>query len=43
MIRFNARYRYGTGTKVAFTGIDWVFAPTLAIVQDALWGTYEGV
>ena len=32
-----------TAREVAVTGIDWVFAPTLAIVQDARWGrTYEG-
>lgn len=32
-----------TAREVAVTGIDWVFAPTLAIVQDIRWGrTYEG-
>ena len=32
-----------TAREVAVTGIDWVFAPTLAIVQDVRWGrTYEG-
>ena len=32
-----------TAREVAVTGIDWVFAPTLAIVQDTRWGrTYEG-
>jgi beta-glucosidase len=32
-----------TATEVARTGIDWVFAPTLAVVRDDRWGrTYEG-
>lgn len=32
-----------TAREVVVTGIDWVFAPTLAIVQDVRWGrTYEG-
>ena len=32
-----------TAREVAVTGIDWVFAPTLAVVQDVRWGrTYEG-
>lgn len=32
-----------TAREVSVTGIDWVFAPTLAIVQDVRWGrTYEG-
>src|SRR5262249_5239022 len=32
-----------TAREVAATGIDWVFAPTLAVVRDDRWGrTYEG-
>ncbi|GAB4188381.1 MAG: exo 1,3/1,4-beta-D-glucan glucohydrolase [Wenzhouxiangellaceae bacterium] len=32
-----------TATEVAVTGLDWTFAPTLAVVQDERWGrTYEG-
>jgi len=32
-----------TATEVMVTGIDWVFAPTVATVRDDLWGrTYEG-
>src|SRR5581483_3886993 len=32
-----------TAREVAVTGIDWVFAPTLAVVRDDRWGrTYEG-
>ena len=32
-----------TALEVAATGIDWVFAPTLAVVRDDRWGrTYEG-
>ncbi len=32
-----------TAVEVAATGIDWVFAPTVAIVKDDRWGrTYEG-
>ena len=32
-----------TAREVAVTGINWVFAPTLAVVQDDRWGrTYEG-
>lgn len=32
-----------TALEVAVTGIDWVFAPTLAVVRDDRWGrTYEG-
>lgn len=32
-----------TARAVAVTGIDWVFAPTLAVVRDDRWGrTYEG-
>jgi beta-glucosidase len=32
-----------TATVVAATGIDWDFAPTLAVVRDDRWGrTYEG-
>jgi beta-glucosidase len=31
-----------TATEVMVTGIDWVFAPTVAVVQDDRWGrTYE--
>ncbi len=31
-----------TATEIAVTGIDWTFAPTLAVVRDARWGrTYE--
>jgi beta-glucosidase len=32
-----------TAREVAVTGIDWVFAPTVAVVRDDRWGrTYEG-
>lgn len=32
-----------TAREVAATGIDWIFAPTVAIVKDDRWGrTYEG-
>ena len=32
-----------TAEEVAATGIDWTFAPTLAVPQDRRWGrTYEG-
>jgi beta-glucosidase len=32
-----------TGEAVRATGINWVFAPTLAVVEDQRWGrTYEG-
>lgn len=32
-----------TAREVSVTGIDWVFAPTLAVVRDDRWGrTYEG-
>ena len=32
-----------TAVEVMVTGIDWVFAPTVAVVQDDRWGrTYEG-
>jgi beta-glucosidase len=32
-----------TAIEVAATGIDWTFAPTLAVVRDDRWGrTYEG-
>ena len=32
-----------TATEVAVTGIDWTFAPTVAVVRDARWGrTFEG-
>jgi len=32
-----------TAKEVAATGIDWVFAPTVAVVKDLRWGrTYEG-
>ena len=32
-----------TALEVAATGIDWVFAPTLAVVRNNTWGrTYEG-
>ena len=31
-----------TAAEIAVTGIDWTFAPTLAVVQDVRWGrTYE--
>lgn len=31
-----------TATEIAVTGIDWTFAPTLAVVRDARWGrSYE--
>lgn len=32
-----------TAAEVAVTGIDWIFAPTVAVVKDDRWGrTYEG-
>ncbi|MDA8786883.1 putative glycoside hydrolase [Porticoccaceae bacterium] len=32
-----------TAREVAVTGIDWIFAPTVAVVKDYRWGrTYEG-
>ena len=32
-----------TAAEVAATGIDWTFAPTVAVVRDARWGrAYEG-
>ena len=32
-----------TSREVAATGIDWIFAPTVAVVLDDRWGrTYEG-
>jgi len=32
-----------TAREVAVTGLDWTFAPTLAVVRDDRWGrTYEG-
>ncbi len=32
-----------TATEVRATGIDWIFAPTVAVVRDDRWGrTYEG-
>lgn len=32
-----------TAAEVAATGVDWTFAPTLAVVRDDRWGrTYEG-
>ncbi len=32
-----------TATEVMVTGIDWVFAPTVAVVRDDRWGrSYEG-
>jgi beta-glucosidase len=32
-----------TAREVAVTGLDWVFAPTVAVVRDDRWGrTYEG-
>jgi beta-glucosidase len=32
-----------TAREVAATGIDWTFAPTVAVVRDARWGrSYEG-
>lgn len=32
-----------TAVEVAATGIDWIFAPTVAVVKDDRWGrTYEG-
>jgi beta-glucosidase len=32
-----------TAREVAVTGIDWIFAPTVAVVKDDRWGrTYEG-
>ncbi|WP_083438405.1 glycoside hydrolase family 3 protein [Caldimonas brevitalea] len=38
-----ARIGAATALEVARTGIDWVFAPTLAVVRDDRWGrSYEG-
>ncbi|MEM9492018.1 MAG: glycoside hydrolase family 3 N-terminal domain-containing protein, partial [Myxococcota bacterium] len=38
-----ARIGAVTAREVAITGIDWTFAPTLAVVRDVRWGrTYEG-
>ena len=32
-----------TAREVRATGIDWIFAPTVAVVKDNRWGrTYEG-
>ena len=32
-----------TAREVAYTGLDWAFGPTLAVVRDDRWGrTYEG-
>ncbi len=32
-----------TGRELAATGVDWTFAPTVAVVRDDRWGrTYEG-
>ena len=37
------RIGIATAEEVAATGIDWTFAPMLAVPQDARWGrTYEG-
>ena len=37
------RIGVATAEEVAATGIDWTFAPTLAVPQDRRWGrTYEG-
>lgn len=37
------RIGHAVGVQVAATGIDWTFAPTLAVVRDDRWGrTYEG-
>ena len=37
------RIGQAVATQVASTGIDWSFAPTLAVVRDDRWGrTYEG-
>lgn len=37
------RIGHATALEVAATGIDWTFAPTLAVVRDDRWGrTYEG-
>ena len=37
------RIARATATEVMATGIDWVFAPTVATVRDDRWGrTYEG-
>lgn len=36
------RIGQATAKEVAATGIDWIFAPTVAVVQDDRWGrTYE--
>ena len=36
------RIARATAKEVAVTGIDWIFAPTVAVVQDDRWGrTYE--
>ncbi|GAB4564504.1 MAG: exo 1,3/1,4-beta-D-glucan glucohydrolase [Haliangiales bacterium] len=38
-----AKIGAATAKAVAATGIDWTFAPTLAVVRDDRWGrTYEG-
>jgi beta-glucosidase len=37
------RVGMATASEVASTGIDWTFAPTLAVVRDVHWGrSYEG-
>jgi beta-glucosidase len=37
------RIGQATAEEVAATGIDWTFAPTVAVVRDARWGrSYEG-
>jgi len=37
------RIGVATAEEIAATGIDWTFAPTLAVVRDDRWGrTYEG-
>ncbi|MEO5587250.1 MAG: glycoside hydrolase family 3 protein [Novosphingobium sp.] len=37
------RVAQAAGEEIAATGIDWTFAPTLAVPQDVRWGrTYEG-
>lgn len=41
--RLIERIARATATEVMATGIDWVFAPTVATVRDDRWGrTYEG-
>ena len=38
-----ARDRRGTALEMRVTGLEWTFAPTLAVVRDDRWGrTYEG-